>query len=125
MRLRLNKKDKLRFKAQFDRIRRDGVKSAGPAIVAVVMPIPEGRAACGVICSRKYSLKSVVRNRARRLLWESFRMLKPELSPCHILLIPRRKLMDLRQTQVVAELARLLAARGVLPPGCAAGRRRD
>ena len=93
MRLRLNKKDKLRFKAQFDRIRRDGVKSAGPAIVAVVMPIPEGRAACGVICSRKYSLKSVVRNRARRLLWESFRMLKPELSPCHILLIPRRKLM--------------------------------
>jgi ribonuclease P protein component len=114
VRLRLLKQDKLRFKAQFDQARRDGIKIAGPAIVAIVAPSPEGKRECGVICSKKYSLLSVVRNRARRLLWESFRMLKPDLSPCRILLIPRRKLMNYNRMQATAELTELLKKQQVI-----------
>lgn len=116
-RLRLRKADKLRLRAQFDQLRREGNKRVGPALVAVVAPAPEGRTQCGVICSRKYSLKSVVRNRARRLLWESFRLLKPELPVCRILLIPRRRMLDYDRRQTTAELRGLLADLGVLGTG--------
>ena len=121
-RLRLRKADKLRFRAQFDQVRRDGNRSAGSAVVVVVAPSPEGKVQCGVICSRKYSLRAVVRNRARRLLWESFRMLKPGLSPCRILLIPRRKLMNASRIEATEELRQLLQRRGVWAPDGAAGR---
>ncbi|MBR2344653.1 MAG: ribonuclease P protein component [Lentisphaeria bacterium] len=104
----------MRFKAQFDQVRRNGIKVVGSAIVAIVAPSPEGDIECGVICSKKYSLLSVVRNRARRLLWESFRMLKPDLSPCHIVLIPRRKLMSYNRIQATAELTALLTKQAVL-----------
>ena len=107
-RLRLGKKDKLRFKSQFDQVRREGVKFAGPGMLAIIAPSPDGRIQCGVICSKKYSLLAVLRNRARRLLWESFRMLKPELPVCRILLIPRRKMMGYDRMQATAELAALL-----------------
>ena len=112
--MRLNKCDKLRFKAQFDQVRRDGVKFASPGVVAIVAPSPANKIECGVICSKKYSLLSVVRNRARRLLWESFRMIKPDLSPCRILLIPRRKMMEYNRERVTAELVFLLKKLGLL-----------
>lgn len=115
-RLRLGKKDKLRFKSQFDQVRREGVKVAGPGMVAIVAPSPDGRIQCGVICSKKYSLLAVLRNRARRLLWESFRMLKPELSVCRVLLIPRRKMMGYDRMQATAELTALLQKLQVLAP---------
>ena len=114
VRLRLNKSDKLRFKAQFDQVRRDGVKFASPGVVAIVAPSPENKIGCGVICSKKYSLLSVVRNRARRMLWESFRVSKPQLSPCRILLIPRRKLMGYKCPDVTAEVRKLLTQAQVL-----------
>ncbi|MBR7120859.1 MAG: ribonuclease P protein component [Lentisphaeria bacterium] len=114
IRFRLKKKEKLRFKSQFDQIRRDGKKSVAPGMVVVVAPSPENRLECGVICSKKYSLLSVVRNRARRLMWESFRMLKPELSPCRILLIPRRKMMSYNRQKATAELAEILTAQQIM-----------
>ena len=117
IRFRLNKSEKLRFKAQFDQLRRDGIKSVAPGMVVVVAPSPENRLECGVICSKKYSLLSVVRNRARRLMWESFRMLKPDLSPCRILLIPRRKMMNYNRQQTTAELKKILTEQKVLSPG--------
>ncbi len=114
IRLRLHKGDKLRFKSQFDQARREGIKYVASGIVLIAAPAPEGKRECGVICSKKYSLLSVVRNRARRLLWESFRMVKPDLSPCRILLIPRRKMMEYDRERVTAELVGLLKKHGVL-----------
>ncbi|MBE6355791.1 MAG: ribonuclease P protein component [Lentisphaerae bacterium] len=114
IRFRLKKSEKLRFKSQFDQLRRDGVKSVAPGMVVVVAPSPENRLECGVICSKKYSLLSVVRNRARRLMWESFRMLKPDLSPCRILLIPRRKMQNYNRIQATAELSGILKKQQVM-----------
>ncbi|MBO5668585.1 MAG: ribonuclease P protein component [Lentisphaeria bacterium] len=114
VRFRLKKREKLRFKAQFDQIRRDGTKGVAPGMVVVVAPSPENRLECGVICSKKYSLLAVVRNRARRLMWESFRMLKPELSPCRILLIPRKKMQKYDRMQATKELSGILSELQVL-----------
>ena len=112
MRLTLNKSDKLTLKAQFDDVRQRGVKQARPSVVAAVAPFEQLQ--CGVVCGRKFSLLAVKRNRARRLLWESFRMLKPRLAPCRIVLIPRRRILDYSVHQTVQELAGLFARHGVL-----------
>lgn len=113
MRLTLEKSDKLVYRSQFEQVRRDGRKTVGPGLVVVVAPCNES--GCGVICSKKYSLLSVERNRARRLLWESFRHLKPHLPVCRIILIPRQRLKNYKRQQATAEMADLLAQMQVIP----------
>ena len=120
IRFRLAKKDRIHLKSQFDQVRRDGTKIVGPGVVAVVAPSPSGNLECGVICSKHYSLLAVVRNRARRLLWESFRMLRPHLPACRLVLIPRQKLKKYKRQQATAEIARLLAQQGIIPTEVAA-----
>ena len=114
MRLTISKNDKLTLKAQFDDVRLRGVRQAGPAMVAAVAPFEHLE--CGVVCGRKFSLLAVRRNRARRLLWESFRLLKPRIKPCRIVLIPRRRIMDYSMQTTMTELAGLLEKHGVLLP---------
>lgn len=111
----LCKADKIRFKSEFDRIREDGRKLVGSGMLAVYAPAPDGKLRCGVICGKKYSLLAVKRNRARRLLWESFRLLKDRIGTCHLLLIPRRRMEEANRRQVTQELLSLLAKGGVVP----------
>ncbi len=118
-RKRLLKEDKLRLKAEFDQVRAEGIKQAGRYLVAVVAPAPDERRRCGVICGRKFSLLAVRRNRARRLLWESFRLLKPEISVCRLILIPRRPISRAKRPEVTREMAVLLHRGGVLPESVA------
>ncbi len=123
---RLRKADRLRLKSEFDAVRRTGRKQTGRGLVAVIAPAVDGKLKCAVICGRKYSLLAVRRNRVRRLLWESFRLLKPELSrPIHLILIPRRPLLGWKRPQATRELAALLAREQLLtaelaaaPPEC-------
>ncbi len=121
----LQKAEKLRFKSEFDMVRDRGTKFVGRGMLAVVAPSPDGLCRCGVVCGKKYSLLSVERNRARRLLWESFRLLKSEMTPCHLVLIPRRLMSDWKRQQTTIELAALLGRAKVLarefvefPPEC-------
>ena len=114
----LGKRDKFTLKNDFDEVRRLGKKVAAPGVLVVITP--GDRTRCGVVCGKKYSLSSVVRNRARRLLWESFRLLKPEIAPCRLILIPRRKMASYRRNQVTVELAQILAQEKLLPTSVAA-----
>jgi len=118
-RKRLLKADKLRLKAEFDQVRAEGVKQAGRYLLAVVAPAPDGLRRCGVVCGRKFSTLAVRRNRARRLLWESFRLLKPEIAVCRLVLIPRRAIGRVKRPEVTQELAVLLHRGGVLPESVA------
>lgn len=111
----LGKTDKIRFKSEFDQIRQNGVKLVGANMLLVYSPAPDDRLRCGVICGKKYSLLAVKRNRARRLLWESFRLLKGQTQTCHLLLIPRRQMENAMRQEVTRELARLLQKAGLLP----------
>ncbi|MBR4957652.1 MAG: ribonuclease P protein component [Lentisphaeria bacterium] len=111
----LCKSDKLRCKTEFDQVRRDGTKYVGRGMLVVVAPAPDDLRRCGVICGKKYSLLAVDRNRARRLLWESFRLLKPEIATCRLVLIPRRTMMKWKRAQVTRDLAAMLLQAGLIP----------
>ena len=115
MKRTLCKTDKIRFKSEFDQIRQNGEKLVGSSMLVVYAPALDNRLRCGVICGKKYSLLAVKRNRARRLLWESFRLLKGSIEVRHLLLIPRRRMEKADRRQVTRELAGLLAKAGLLP----------
>ncbi|MBR7128453.1 MAG: ribonuclease P protein component [Lentisphaeria bacterium] len=110
----LRKADKLKLKSDFEYVRNCGVKYVGKGFLTVVAPPNvENRVRCGVICSRKYSTLAVKRNRARRILFESFRLLKENIEPCVIVLIPRHNMMDYKQPQAMIELQKDLEKAGV------------
>lgn len=111
-RLTLKKSDKLRRRVEFEEARRDGVKEVGTFLLLV--HLPASRVECGVICSKKYSLLSVERNRARRLLWEGFRLLKPRMLPVRLILIARNRLKECKSPQVRQEMEVLLRRAGLL-----------
>jgi ribonuclease P protein component len=105
--------DKLRLKSEFDYVRENGVKYVGNCLLLVAAPSPDNNLRCGVICGKKYNKSAVKRNRARRLLWESFRLLKAEISPGHLLMIPRQKIAALKQPEVEKQLKQLLIKAGL------------
>ncbi|MBQ9789819.1 MAG: ribonuclease P protein component [Lentisphaeria bacterium] len=114
MKKSLRKADKLKLKSDFEYVRNCGVKYVGKGFLTVVAPPNvENRVRCGVICSRKYSTLAVKRNRARRILFESFRLLKENIKPCVIVLIPRHNMMDYKQPQAMIELQKDLEKAGV------------
>lgn len=115
MKLTLKSSDKLRLKSEFDYVREHGRKFVSGLFILVVADTPDGKLRCGVICGKKYSKKAVTRNRARRLLWESFRMLKPDINQAHLIMIPRQKMMTVKQQEVQAQLQWLLKKSGLSP----------
>ena len=119
MKRQLRKPDKLRFKSEFDQVRLKGAKLVGRGVLLVHAPAPDDLLRCGVICGKKYSLLSVKRNRARRLCWESFRLLKEYLPAIRLIVIPRRRMEKYRRQDVTREMAGLLAGAGLIPAGVA------
>ena len=113
-RLHLRKSSKLQRKSEFERLKSAPFRRAGSLMAVSVAPGEGKFAKCGVICSRKFSLLAVERNRARRIMWESFRLLGRRILPCRIVLIPRRRIKNALQTDVMKELEQILAAAGVL-----------
>jgi len=109
----LNKSDKLLLKSEFERLKEHGTRYASGDCVLSVSGSPDGRLRCGVICGKKFSKKAVVRNRARRLLWESFRLLKPKIAICHMVLIPRQPIKGRKQQEVQTSLQALLRKAGL------------
>ena len=83
-------------------------------VVMVAAPVPdEGDFRYGVVCGRKFDKRAVVRNRARRLLKESVRLLKPRIKPCRMVLIPRKMILDVKQPVVQEEIKKLLIRAGL------------
>lgn len=113
MKKSLRKGDRLRYGAEFARLRECGTKYVGKYFLLVVADSPDSCLHCGVICSKKYSLLAVKRNRARRLLWESLRLMKGYLTPVTVVLIARRKLMSCKRQDVTMELLRLAREAGI------------
>ncbi len=77
-------------------------------MILVVAETPDEMLKNGVVCGRKFSTKAVERNRARRLIWESFRLKKTEIEPCHMVVIPRKAIAATKQQQVQKEMEYLL-----------------
>ena len=118
----LRKQDKLRTRKDFDALKEHG-KACRDAFFTVLVraaepddPAPHLR--YGVICSRKLHHSAVVRNRARRLISETFRLTKEVILPCSIVVIPRRAIFGAKQQEVQDHLLRTLKKAGMIriPP---------
>lgn len=107
---------RLRTRAQLHHVREEGVRRAGRYCVAAVAAPPDGQRKLAIITSRRYNRKAVVRNRARRLLREAYRLLLPEMRPVWLVLIPRYAMQGAGAMEVLEELRRLLTALHVLEP---------
>ncbi len=103
----------MRCGADFSGMKTDGRKYVGRYFLLVCAPAAGGAFRAGVICGKKYSLSSVVRNRARRLLWESCRLNRQVLKPCRMLLIARSAMKSAKQTEIGAELLHLARKAGI------------
>ena len=108
IRHRLLKSDKLTLKSDFDAVKESGRSAAGALLVTATAVSVDGSLKAGVICGRKFCIRAVVRNRARRLVWESFRLLKPRIKPCSLIFIPRQRIKQAKCADVTREMEKLL-----------------
>lgn len=104
----LKSSDKLKLKSEFDNLKKNGKKILGKSCILLFLKSEDEQLRCGIICSRKYSRKAVERNRARRLIWESFRLLKSQIKAAQILIITRQQMKGKKQKEVQKELKNLL-----------------
>lgn len=121
--LRLPSSCRMRFKREFDRVYREGVRARGKRILIVAAPSshPHG-ARYGLSVGRKLSKSAVVRNRVRRVLREAFRLQRAHFPRLDLVLIPQDARRRWSAGEAAEELralvdtaARRLAERGARP----------
>lgn len=114
----LRKQEKLRTRKDFDALKEHGKACRDPFFTVLVQAVEPGSSLpiprYGVICSRKLHRSAVVRNRARRLITETFRLCKETILPCSILIIPRRTIFGAKQQEVQEHLIRTLKKAGLI-----------
>ena len=111
------RQEKLRTRKEFDALKDHGRPCRDPFFTVLVLTEPEDPVRTlryGVICSCKLSHSAVVRNRARRLISETFRLCKENILPCGILVIPRRAIFGAKQQDVQEHLLRTLKKAGLI-----------
>jgi len=104
----LRSNERLQLESEFKHVFDSGKKLAGQYIVLVIGSAPDGELRFGVVCSRKYSTRAVIRNRARRLMRESFRLLKANVRPAHLVFMARQRLKGRALQEVQSEMLDLL-----------------
>jgi ribonuclease P protein component len=110
----LPKSERLQRGYQFRRAYEHGRKFVGRLVVLHVVDDPPTGRALGTVTSRKIG-GAVVRNRARRLLREAYRLNKQKLKTnLHLVMIARSGINGKRLRDVEAELLRLFKAAGIL-----------
>ena len=113
----LRKQEKLRTRKDFDALKEHGKACRDPFFTVLVQATepdnPVQNLRYGIICSRKLHHSAVVRNRARRLITETFRLCKEFILPCGILVIPRRAMFGAKQQEVQEHLLRTLKKAGL------------
>ena len=108
---------RLRCQSHLTTVRNQGRSQAGrTCVVNVLMPPPDGTKRAAFCISRHFSKLAVVRNRARRLFREVFRLLHPSLPPCWVLFIPRRQIRSAKMQDVLEDARGALTALGLSLP---------
>jgi len=124
--LGLPRQHRLKQGRDFARLKQQGHRVVSGCLIANWLPLPPGSASrLGVVTSRKLG-SAVVRNRARRLLRESFRQHQPQLSqPLDLVLVARSSINGKPFAQVEHDYLAALRRNGLLksnPPPGPAGR---
>lgn len=100
---------------EFERLRTQGVKEVGRYLLMVWYQPETPELKIGVICSRKFHKHAIKRNRARRMIWESMRLLQVEHLGLqkHLLFIPRKAILLAKQPEIQKEISALLFRSGL------------
>ena len=110
----LPKTERLQRGYQFRGAYEHGRKFVGRFAVLYAVDDPPAGRALGVVTSRKIG-GAVVRNRARRLLREAYRLNKQKLKTnLQIVMVARTAINGKRRQDVEADLLRLFQAAGIL-----------
>jgi len=106
---------RLRTRFQRDYVRNHGNSRGGKCcVVAAVTPPPDGCGRVAFVISRRYCTKAVTRNRARRLMRETYRRLRPLLKPAWLVLIPRYRMQNAGLADVTEDVVAGCRALGLL-----------
>ena len=110
----LPKRERLQRGYQFRGAYERGRKFVGRFVVLYAVDDPPAGRALGVVTSRKIG-GAVIRNRARRLLREAYRLNKQKLKTnLQIVMVARSAINGKRRQDVEADLLRLFLAAGIL-----------
>ncbi|MBT3376221.1 MAG: ribonuclease P protein component [Lentisphaerae bacterium] len=108
------KSARLRTQSELQYVKTHGPRYAGRRCVVSIARPPDGRRKFAIIISRRYSLRAVDRNRARRLLRETYRLLLPRMQPVWVVFIPRRAMFGAKLGDVFSEVEASLKRLGIL-----------
>ena len=106
-------------RTRFEAIYAAGAKRAGRLLVAYWAPAPADAAGhrLGATAAKRTFHDAHQRNRAKRLLRESFRRLRPSFAggPWDLVLVAKRRILEAREPEVRADLEKVCRAAGILP----------
>lgn len=113
---------KIRSAVRFSSVFDSGEKRVGRYVVAWCAPQnPAGDEPfrLGVVSAKRTFRHAVDRNRARRLVREAFRLLRPGFagSPRDLVIVAKRRILEASGPEVREDLRRLCAAFGYFPAG--------
>ena len=112
---RFPRQARVRARADFDRIFRDGRRVALPALA--LHWLDDGQPArLGLAVSRKVDARAVGRNRIKRILREAFRHLRPALADGAYVLVARAPAAAMAPVALREAFHQLLRRAGALPP---------
>lgn len=105
---------RVRAKAEFDRVFKDGRRTAEP-LLALHLLRDHAPARLGLAVSRKVDPRAVARNRIKRLLRDAFRHLRGGLAPGSYVVVARPGASRATATELRAAFERALVRASALP----------
>ena len=103
---------------RFEELYASDTKRVGRYLVAWHAPSETASHRLGVTAAKRTFRDAHERNRAKRLLRERFRLLRPDFAggPWDLVLVARRPILRVKEPAVRADLAALCREAGLLPP---------
>lgn len=104
-------------RTRYEQVFSEGEKVSGRLVVAWILRTGSGESRLGPIAAKRTFRHAVERNRARRLMREAFRRLRPFFceGAWDLVLVGRRGLLTASSEEVLRDLHRMFAKRSILP----------